>query len=96
MSDDIDLDAIRRRHQVADDGIRNRTWCVLPPEVGHAWGHAHADRAALLTIVDRLAEELAESRAAYDAVSRLIGASLRRPMQHGADPKPLTLDGGAA
>ncbi len=52
---------------------------------------AHLDRAALLTIVEQLTEELAESRVAYDAVCRSVGASLRRPMQHGADPEPLTL-----
>jgi hypothetical protein len=57
---------------------------------------AHEDRASLLAIVEQLTEELAESRAAYDAVCRSVGASLRRPMQHGADPEPLTLDGGAA
>lgn len=123
-----DLDAIRHRHQVATDAIRQGQ---LPTDVANAWAAGHDDRGALLDIVDRLAKEnarladerdgaiviarlqsdkvdrsrwdldrltaeLAESRAAYDAVCRSVGASLRRPMQHGADPDPLNFDGGAA
>ena len=59
-----DLDAIRRRH--ADAASLSALYRQGVIEV-------HDDRGVLLAEVDRLTAELAEGRAAYDALCRDVG-----------------------
>ena len=74
-----DIDNIRARHELAATGLSGRTNCVLPLDIAGAWAEGHTDRGALLAEVDRLTAELAESRAAYDEVCRMVGTGALRP-----------------